>query len=345
MLSLLKRALGLFDFLTLGLITAVLLAFFLPPKGNAAVFFSVLTNIIVFFLFFLHGAKLSPQNLISGLKSFKAHIVILLSTFVMFPVITLLLGPVFNVFLSPELYLGLLFLACLPSTVQSSITFTSIAKGNVAAAVCAASFSSLLGVILTPLLVGILIKVPGASPSKLTVLRDLCLQLICPFALGQMIRPRIIGFLERHGSVISFTDRLSVIFIVFVSFSHAVVEGLWKNLTLEELISLLFSCGLILFLALFLTSMAGRLLGFNAPDRAAILFCGSKKSLMAGVPMAGIIFSHSVAGVVIVPLMIFHQLQLVVCAQIARVLSRRNSESGGKAGGEGKKEDKNEEKT
>jgi sodium/bile acid cotransporter 7 len=300
------------------------LAIFIPPKGNAAAFFSVLTNLVVFFLFFLHGAKLSPKNLIDGLSSVKAHVVIILSTFVMFPLITLLLGPLFNIFLSPELCLGLLFLAALPSTVQSSITFTSIAKGNVAAAVCAASFSSLLGVILTPVLVGILIKVPGGSPFKLSVLWDLFLQLLLPFALGQILRPRIIGFLQRHGGIISFTDRLSVIFIVFVSFSHAVTEGLWKNLTLSELISLVFACGLILSLALLITSLAGRLLGFDAPDRAAILFCGSKKSLMAGAPMAGIIFTHSVAGVVMAPLIIFHQMQLLACAQIARVLAKRN---------------------
>ncbi|MDR2349847.1 MAG: bile acid:sodium symporter [Deltaproteobacteria bacterium] len=322
--SILSKAKGLFDFLTIGLIAAIALAFLAPPRGAAASFFSFLTNLTVFFLFFLHGAKLSPRNLLAGLSSFKAHATITFSTFAMFPLTCLALKPLFGLFVSPELVLGIMFLSVLPSTVQSSITFTSIAGGNVGMAVCAASFSSLLGVFATPFLTGLVIDVPGAGPSKLSVLWDLCLLLLFPFALGQLARPRIKGFMGRHSGIIFFCDRISVIFIVFASFSHAVAEGLWNDLRISELLSLLVVLSVILALALAFTALAGRLLGFAPADRAAILFCGSKKSLMAGVPMAGIIFSQSLSGVVIIPLMIFHQLQLVVCAQIARALSKRN---------------------
>jgi sodium/bile acid cotransporter 7 len=161
--------------------------------------------------------------------------------------------------------------------------------------------------------------------TKGQVLLDLFLLLLFPFALGQILRPLIKGFMERRQIILYATDRLAVIFIVFVSFSHATVSGLWKSLSLWQFLLLLLSCGLILTLALALTYLAGKKLNFSPSDRAAILFCGSKKSLMAGVPMAGIIFSPSVAAVVILPLMIFHQLQLLVCAQIARSYAKKNT--------------------
>jgi sodium/bile acid cotransporter 7 len=342
--SLTARLRRLADGFTLALLGAVALSFLLPPRGAAAGAASLASWAVVASLFFLHGAKLSREALLGGLSAFRVHLAILAATFVMFPLMALALEPLASRSLGPELAAGILFLAALPSTVQSSIAFTSIARGNVAAAVCAASASSLVGVIATPLLVRLTIHLP-AAPSGLDAVRDLCLQLVLPFAAGHAARPLLKGLLLRREAIVGFTDRLSVVFIVYVSFSRAATEGLWAGLSWTQLPPLAAFCAILLAAALLATSLAGRLMGLPPGDRAAVMFCGSKKSLMAGVPMAGALFTPAMAGAAILPLMFFHQIQLVVCAQIARIIgSRRSREEGGignggpggKAGREGR---------
>jgi sodium/bile acid cotransporter 7 len=224
---------------------------------------------------------------------------------------------------SPDLYLGLLFLCFLPSTVQSSIAFTSMAGGNVAAAVCSASASSLLGVFITPVWVWLTLGAKSGG-SFGQAIGDLCLQLVLPFALGQLARLRLAAWAERRRGLISLTDRLSVLFIVYVSFSHGTSAGLWGTLSWPIFLSLIVACSLILALALALTAQAGARLGFSQADRVTILFCGSKKSLIAGVPMANVIFSPALASSIILPLMIFHQLQLLTCAFLARRIASKS---------------------
>ncbi|MDR2613462.1 MAG: bile acid:sodium symporter [Deltaproteobacteria bacterium] len=336
MLSIPGRLWRVLDGFTLALLGAVALSFLLPPRGAAAGAASALSGLVVAALFFLHGAKLSREALLGGLTAFRVHLVILAATFALFPLLALALKPLAVTALGPELAAGILFLAALPSTVQSSIAFTSIARGNVALAVCAASASSVLGVLLTPAITALVVRIPAAAVGP-GAIWDLFLQLVLPFMAGQAARPRLKGFLARRGGLIGFTDRLSVVFIVYVSFSHATVAGLWRALSPAALPPLAGLCLLLLALALLLTALAGRLLGFSPADRAALLFCGSKKSLMAGVPMAGVLFPPAAAGVVILPLMFFHQIQLIVCAQIARSIGRRRGRGEGEApeGGEG----------
>jgi sodium/bile acid cotransporter 7 len=310
------------DPFTLILIAALALAFALPVQGGAYSAFFLLSKAVVALLFFLHGARLSPESVRRGFANYKPQLLILFSTFAFFPLAAALCAPLFGLFLPGELIVGFLFLAALPSTVQSSIAFTSIAKGNVAAAVCAASLSSLLGVVLTPLLAKLIIHADSAS-AGLSAVKDLCLQLVLPFLAGQLLRPRLSEFLERRKKITSVTDRLSVVFIVYVSFSHASNTGLWKSLSLGMLPGLIFASCLLLAAALLFTWKMGGLLRLPRPDRAAALFCGSKKSLMTGVPMANVIFPAAQAGLIIIPLMLFHQIQLIVCAFIAKSLSRR----------------------
>ncbi|MDR3152963.1 MAG: bile acid:sodium symporter [Deltaproteobacteria bacterium] len=321
-LSFLNKLRKFCDGFTLALLGAVALSFLCPPREAAADAAALASKLVVAALFFLHGAKLSRQALWGGLTAVRVHLAILAATFVMFPLLGLAAAPLAEKALGPEMTLGILFLAALPSTVQSSIAFTSIARGSVAVAVCAASASSILGVALTPLLVHLTVHVPAAS-AGLGAVRELALQLVLPFAAGQALRPAVKGLLARHGGVLGFTDRLSVVFIVFVSFSRANVEGLWQGVSPAQLLPLALFCLAILAAALLLTHLGGVILGFSPEDRTAVLFCGSKKSLMAGVPMAGVLFSPAMAGVAILPLMFFHQLQLVACAQIARMLGAR----------------------
>jgi sodium/bile acid cotransporter 7 len=311
------------DGFTVALLATVGLAVLLPAQGQGYSIVSSLSKLVVASLFFMHGLKLSPQNLWAGLTNWRLHLVITSATFLLFPLLGIALKPVLTWLTSPELYLGLLFLCLLPSTVQSSIAFTSMARGNVAAAVCAASASSLLGVFITPIWVGILLQSStGSSAGKAII--DLCLQLVLPFGLGQLMRFKLAGWVNRRKQLIGYTDRLSVLFIVYVSFSHGTTTGLWQTLSWPIFLSLVVGCGVILALALLLTKFFGKWLGFDQADQVTILFCGSKKSLIAGVPMANIIFSSALASTIILPLMIFHQMQLLACAYIARRIAMRS---------------------
>ncbi|MDR1656077.1 MAG: bile acid:sodium symporter [Deltaproteobacteria bacterium] len=306
-----------FDWFTAALVVTVSLAVVLPASGKVYEAFSLLSKLVVAFLFFMHGLKLSPQNLWSGLTNWRLHLVIVAMSFIVFPILGLILKPVVIFLAGNDLYQGVLFVCVLPSTVQSSIAFTSIAGGNVAAAVCAASFSSLLAVFATPVLVNLLMRTTVGS-SLASAVGNLCLQLVLPFAVGQAMRRFMVGWVNRRKRIIGFTDRLSVLFIVYVSFSHGTTSGLWYTLSFKLLLALLVGCALLLALALMSTAAFGRFLRFPLADRIVIVFCGSKKSLITGVPMANIIFPPHLAGVIILPLMFFHQMQLVACSFLAR---------------------------
>ena len=314
-----KRPAFLPDNFTLALMGAVALASLLPCQGNVAVGFDWLTNIAVGLLFFLHGAKLSRAAIISGLTHWRLHAVVLLTTFLMFPLLGLALRPLLTPLVTPSLYLGILFLCTLPSTVQSSIAFTSIAKGNVPAAVCAASASSLLGIFITPALVSLLLahSADGANSAWSTV-AHIVVQLLVPFIAGQCLRPLIGHWVDRNRSLLRFVDQGSILLVVYVAFSEAVNEGIWHSISWQSLGGLLVVCGVLLVIALLFTQFASRRLGFNRADQITIIFCGSKKSLASGVPMAKVIFASHAVGAVVLPLMLFHQIQLMACAVLAQ---------------------------
>jgi sodium/bile acid cotransporter 7 len=311
----------LFDRFTIALIVTVVIASLLPCRGEAAHVFAIVTNVAIALLFFLHGAKLSREAIIAGLTHWRLHLLVFLCTFAMFPLLGIALRPLAEPLIGTQLALGLLFLCTLPSTVQSSIAFTSIARGNVPAAVCSASFSSLIGIVLTPLLVSLLIPVQGTasgSAGAMDKIGDIVLQLFVPFVAGQLARGFIGGFIGRHRLLVNTVDRGSILLVVYTAFSAAVVEGLWHQVSVGTLAILaLFSC-VLLAIALFATDQFGKRLGFSREDRITILFCGSKKSLASGVPMANVLFASSVVGTIVLPLMVFHQIQLMVCAVLAQ---------------------------
>jgi len=308
------------DNFTLCLVGTVILASLLPVHGQAAVGFNWVTNIAVGLLFFLHGAKLSREAIIAGATHWRLHAVVLLSTFALFPLLGLALKPLLSPLVTPALYAGVLFLCTLPSTVQSSIAFTSIAKGNVPAAVCSASASSLLGIFITPALVSVVITNQAASGggSPWHTIGNIVLQLLVPFIAGQLLRPLIGKWIERNRSVLKFVDQGSILLVVYGAFSEAVNEGLWHQIPLSALGGLVVVSGVLLALALAVTMFTSKRLGFNRADQITIIFCGSKKSLAAGVPMAKVIFASHAVGAVVLPLMLFHQIQLMVCAALAQ---------------------------
>ena len=312
------------DNFTLVLIVVVTLASLLPAQGVVAQGFELLTTAAIALLFFLHGARLSRAAVVAGMGHWRLHLLVLGCTFVLFPLLGLGLKPLFSAMLTPDLALGMLFLCALPATVQSAIAFTAMARGNVAAAVCSASASSLIGVFITPLLVSLIVVAGGVSTANpWDAVGRIMLQLMLPFVAGQLLQPWVGATVKQYAAGLKFVDQGSILLVVYTAFSAAVVEGLWKQVPPVVLIGLVAACCLLLALALALTTWGSRWLGFSKEDEVTIMFCGSKKSLASGVPMAKVLFAAHTVGVMLLPLMVFHQIQLMVCAVLAQRYAKR----------------------
>jgi solute carrier family 10 (sodium/bile acid cotransporter), member 7 len=301
----------------IAILMMVVLASLLPVSGQGAVWFGWLTKAAIALLFFLHGARLPREQVVAGLVHWRLHLTVLAFTFVLFPVLGLGLIQLPAWLLPAPLAAGVLYLCLLPSTVQSSIAFTSQARGNVAAAVVAASASNLIGVILTPLLVGLFLHTTTGGIS-LKAVQDVAVQILLPFALGQLARPVVAGWVTRNARLVSYTDRGSILLVVYGAFSAAVVGGLWQQVSALELTVLLAICVILLAGVLTATLLAARALKFSKEDEIVVVFCGSKKGLATGVPMASILFPAATVGFIVLPVMLFHQLQLMACAVIAQ---------------------------
>lgn len=309
------------DWYLIFIIGAGVLASVLPARGEAAVWLGGLTKAAIAVVFFLHGARLPREAVIRGIVHWRLHLTILAATFVLFPALTVGMTLLPAWITPPELAAGLILLGCLPSTIQSSIAFVGIARGNAAAAVASASASNLIGVFLTPLLAGLLMHTEGAvNPGAFTII---IVQLLVPFALGQAARPWVGEFVARRNKQLGLLDRGTIVLIVYVAFSSAVVEGVWSRLGALDLVRLLVLCCVLLAAVLAITALAARALGFSKEDQIAIVFCGSKKSLASGAPIAAALLTPAVAGVAMIPLMVFHQIQLMACAALAQRYAQR----------------------
>lgn len=299
------------------LLIAALLGFLAPAIGRFATIVDLLKTAAITLLFFLQGVRLQRAAVIAGVTHWRLQLLTLACTFVLFPLTGVALHAVLPRALGDSLWAGVLFLCALPSTVQSSIAFTSVARGNVSAAICAATVSNLLGIVLTPLLVAMLLN-RHASASPLEQIRAITEQLLLPFVLGQAASRWLRPWALRHPGLLSISDRGSIVLVVYAAFSAAVVAGTWSRVHWSDVLILLGISAGVLALALAVTRTASRLAGFSIEDEIATVFCGSKKSLATGVPMANVLFSGAVVGLVILPVMIFHQLQLMACAYLAR---------------------------
>lgn len=311
------------DNFTLALLGTVLLASLLPMTGAAAMVLDDVTNVAIAALFFLHGARLSRESIVAGMLHWRLHLVILACTFVLFPLLGLAFTPLAGGLLTRELFLGVLFLCTLPSTVQSSIAFTSIARGNVPAAVCSASLSSILGVFLTPLLMTVLAGTSGGIHNPLQAIGGIMLQLLVPFVAGHLLRPWIAGWVERRRGLLRYTDQATILLVVYSAFGEAVSEGLWSKTPVISLLMVALVAAVLLGIAMPLITFLARRMGFNREDEIAIVFCGSKKSLATGVPIAKVLFAGGSLGAIVLPVMVYHQIQLIVCGIIAQRYARR----------------------
>lgn len=311
------------DNFTLALVGTVTLASLFPVAGAWAGAFEQLTTAAISLLFFLHGAKLSREAIVAGITHWRLHLLVLASTFAVFPLLGWMLRPLLQPLVTPDLYLGVLFLCALPATVQSAIAFTAMARGNMPAAICSASGSTLMGIVITPLLVNVLLSRQAGASDPWSAIGHITLQLFVPFVAGHLLRPKLGKFVFQHAAVLKLVDQGSILLVVFTAFSAAVREGLWQQMPLGSLLGLLVVCAIILTLALAFTTWISRRLGFSKEDEITIVFCGSKKSLASGVPMAKVLFTSHLVGVIVLPLMLFHQMQLMVCAVLAQRYARR----------------------
>lgn len=304
------------DKFTIALVVTVLLATALPCRDQTARAFDALASIAICLLFLMQGARLPRTVLLAGMTHWRLHLLILASTFVLFPILGMTLHALFPDMLNASLWPGVLFLCALPSTVQSSIAFTAIGKGNVAAAICSATASNIVAIFLSPALASIMLPTNGGTVSAASV-EQIVLLLLVPFCIGQLLHGTLGSSLTRAQGVVALLDRGSILLIVYVAFSGAVVQGIWSALPPAELVQLLVVIAVIFASALAVTAWASRRLGFSKSDEVAIVFCGSKKSLVTGIPMAKVLLVGPALGFAVLPLIIFHQLQLFACAWLA----------------------------
>jgi sodium/bile acid cotransporter 7 len=310
------------DTFLLALLVVVTLAALFPATGTYADVLDVATKVAIALLFLLYGARLSPTEALHGLQHWRLHLLVLAATFVVFPILGLAGRALVPSVLTPGLYTGVLFLCLVPSTVQSSIAFTSMAHGNVPAAIVSASLSNILGVALTPLLVVLLMHTAGAPRIGESAVLDIVLQLLLPFVAGQLLRPWLGRWVHRHPVVTKAFDRGSILLVVYTAFSMSMAEHVWSTVSPWRVVAVAGVCTALLAIMLGVTVGVSRLARLDRADTAVLLFCGSKKSLASGLPMALVFFGTGAVGLIMLPLILFHQIQLFVCAIIASRMSR-----------------------
>lgn len=315
------------DWFLIGMIAAVGLAWAYPQLGakDGPLHTDFVNKAGVALIFFLNGAALSFASLKAGALRWPLHLLVQSATYLLFPLLGLGLLLLAGGLISPALALGFFFLCALPSTVSSSVAMTSAARGNVPAAVFNATLSSLLGVFLTPLWIGWMVNSQGAHTVSLgKVILDLVLWLLLPLALGQLSRPFIADWVKRHKAKVFLVDRGTILFIIYTSFCDSILRGVWTGQGVWTVVAAL-AGGLLLFVLVFaILTAACRALRFNDEDRIAAVFCGSKKTIASGVPMAQLIFgSDPRLGLILLPLMIYHPMQLVICGVLAGRWAKR----------------------
>lgn len=304
------------DGFVLALLATIALASVLPARGGAAPVASFAADAAIVLIFFLNGAKLSREAFLAGATHWQLHLLVLVVSFVFFPLVGFALASL--PFVPADLRSGLIFMAITPSTIQSSVVYVAIAGGSFAAAVCAAALSNIVGVFVTPVLVALLIGVHSAGGSGMDAIMSVVLQLLLPFVAGHLLRPFMAGFLERWQRPVKLADRGGLLLVVYAAFSASVAAGLWQRTGPGELALVAVLVTLALGLGLWVTLVAGRVLKFTREDVITIRFCGTMKSLAAGLPMAKVIFPASQVGAIIMPLLAYHLIEMIVCAVIAR---------------------------
>jgi sodium/bile acid cotransporter 7 len=314
------------DGFLIAMLAAVSLAFLAPGLGAAhgPLHMALVTDVGIALVFFLHGANLAPSALKAGAANWRLHLFVHASTFVLFPLLGFAVFAGGRGLLGPDVRLGVFYLCALSSTISSSVAMTSLGKGNVPGAVFDATLSGLLGMGLTPILVGWVTATSGHPLPVLPAVWDVVIKLLAPFAAGQALRPVVGAWVHRHKPWVTKADRGVIVLIVYAAFSESTAAGLWSHYSPLVILQVLVLVAVLLAIVLTGTTLGARALGFSREDEVAAVFCGSKKSLANGAPIAKILFGASPSlGMIMLPLMLYHQLQLIVCSVLARRYAAR----------------------
>lgn len=307
-----------------GIILMILLARIVPGIGGESSLIGLKEFIRygIMLLFFFYGLRLSPEKLKNDLKNWHLHLIIQSITFFVFPLLVVVFRPFLKGTEGEVLWLAVFFLAALPSTVSSSVVMVSIAKGNIPSAIFNASISGVIGILVTPFLMGFFLEKHDEAFAFGEVLTDLLIQILIPVVLGLWLHRYWGNWANRYKRQLGLFDKTVILAIVYNSFSNSFLNGIFQSTGWNDLFLLTAAVLALFFAVYYLTRVIVRLMKFNREDGITILFCASKKSLVHGSVMASVLFAgNSVSGIILVPIMIYHAFQLFYISIIARKLS------------------------
>jgi sodium/bile acid cotransporter 7 len=316
------------DRFVLFIILNIVIAYFFPTWAvlEGASSLEIISNVGVSLIFFFYGLKLSFEKLREGLKNWRLHLLVQSTTFIIFPLIVLLFYPLANTAEEKTLWLAIFFLAALPSTVSSSVVMVSIAKGNIPAAIFNASLSGIIGIALTPIWMGLFIKSAGASFDFGSIYLKLLIEIIIPVILGIVLQPYFGKYIQKHSSSLSNFDKAIILLIIYKSFAESFVTNVFDSLKMPMLLLLSIIVITLFYAVYYLTGYLAKRLNFSLPDQITTQFCGTKKSLVHGTVFSKILFANSAsAGIMLLPIMLFHALQILIISVIATKLGQREA--------------------
>ncbi|MBY8234847.1 bile acid:sodium symporter [Vibrio fluvialis] len=315
------------EWFLVGMVVAIALATVTSEFGRSGgvIHLDQLTGIGIAIVFFLHGLGLSPRAIKAGLTNWRLHVYIQMATFVVYPILWVIFGEAFLAYMPSALAFGFCYLLVLPSTISSSVAMTSVGKGNVPGAIFNASLSSILGVFITPLLIQLFMGFEGVQLDLLDSVISISKLLLLPMIAGQIMRPYLVAWVDRHKAVVNKVDKYVILLIVYNAFCDSVVNGIWSEFSVGLLATSIIICTVILLVMVHLIQWGARRTKFTLPDEVAAVFCGTKKTLAAGIPMAKVIFGADPSlGMILLPIMLYHPIQIFYCVVLANRYARQS---------------------
>ena len=316
------------DGFVLSVIAVIGIAYVFPQWGTpeSKIPIDTISAIGISLIFFFYGLKLSPTKLKAGIKNWKLHLLVQGSTFLIFPLLVLIFRPFIQNEAQETIWLAFFFLAALPSTVSSSVVMVSMAKGNIPAAIFNASISGIIGVVLTPLWMGLFVQSAQTDFDFTDIYIKLFVQIILPVVVGILLQRFLGEFAQKYNKRLTLFDKSVILLIIYKSFAESFEGDIFSTVSVLDLL-MLFVAVLILFGIVFsLTGFLAKKMRFNTADQITAQFCGTKKSLVHGTVFSKIIFGNLASiGVILLPLMIFHAIQLLIISTVASRMSRKNT--------------------
>lgn len=316
------------DKFVLFIIAVITVAYFFPQWGakDSLIPINTISSVGISLIFFFYGLKLSPSKLKAGLKNWKLHILIQASTFILFPLLVLLVRPLLQSQEQETIWLAFFFLAALPSTVSSSVVMVSIAKGNIPAAIFNASISGIIGILVTPLWMGLFVTSDQVGFSFVDIYTKLIVQIILPVVVGVLLQRYLGDFAQKHSSKITLFDKSIILLIIYKSFASSFNDKIFSTVSMLDLVLILLGVLILFTIAYFSTGFIASKLNFNKEDLITAQFCGTKKSLVHGTVFSKIIFGNmAVIGIVLLPIMLFHAIQILIISVVATKLAKREA--------------------